>query len=132
MTPWERIESERPDVASWSKRLRGWRGFAWMSSIGTCASSGVRPPIRTSSQRPQGGRGVEQPEMEAVIGCKSLSEEPIAAVMARELHRSAGQLRLRGNEKEIRKRGRLRKLGQRRAVEQVVARSPVCSHAEPR
>src|SRR5271154_4302099 len=58
MTPWERIESDRPAVASWSKRLRGWRGVAWISSIATCASSGVRPPIRTSKPRPRPRRGL--------------------------------------------------------------------------
>src|SRR5579864_8845366 len=58
MTPAARIESERPAVASCSKRLRGWRGFAWISSTATCASSWLRPPpIRTSKPRPRPRRG---------------------------------------------------------------------------
>src|SRR5579862_266048 len=59
MTPAARIESERPAVASWSKRLRGWRGLAWICSMATCASScPLPPPIRTSKPRPRPRRGV--------------------------------------------------------------------------
>ncbi len=58
ITPCERIESARPAVASWSKRFRGWRGFAWICSSGTCASWGASaPPIRTAKPRPRPRRG---------------------------------------------------------------------------
>jgi hypothetical protein len=46
-------------VASWSKRLRGWRGFAWIVSTGRCASSGS--PGRRPAARGRGrGRGASQ------------------------------------------------------------------------
>ena len=51
-TPCVRIESARPAVASWSKRRRGWRGFAWICSTGRCASSGR--PRRRSGPRSRG------------------------------------------------------------------------------
>ena len=38
--PCARIESASAEVASWSKRFRGWRGFGWIVSTGRCASSG--------------------------------------------------------------------------------------------
>ena len=61
-----------------------------------------------------------------------LGQEAVAVVAARELDRRAGELRLRGDEEEVRERRRLRELGQRSAVEQVVARRAVRAHAEAR
>src|SRR6476646_6681543 len=52
--PWARTESARPAPASESKRRRGWRGFGWMASTGSSASSDAfAPPRRTSRPLPR-------------------------------------------------------------------------------
>src|SRR5215210_2369259 len=58
-TGWSRpcasIERARPEPASGSNRRRGWRGFGWIASTGSCTSSGPSPmpPTRTSNPRPR-------------------------------------------------------------------------------
>src|SRR5581483_867476 len=62
MRPCARTDSASPPTPSLSNRLRGWRGFGWIWSTGTCASSGP-PPIRTSKPRPRPRRAARPPTL---------------------------------------------------------------------
>ena len=57
-------------------------------------------------------------------------EVALAVAALRELDDGAGEVGLRRDEVEVRERRVLRQLGERRAVEQVVARGAVRAHAE--
>ena len=88
---------------------------------------------RVHGQRPERGRAVEEDEV--VLrrpGRERLLEVALAVLALRELDDRAGELGLRGHEIEVREGRVLRQLGERRAVEQVVARRAVRAHAEPR
>src|SRR5581483_5698771 len=62
INPCARTDSARPPTPSLSNRLRGWRGFGWIWSTGTCASSGP-PPISTSKPRPRPRRAARPPTL---------------------------------------------------------------------
>src|SRR5262249_61984687 len=83
-------------------------------------------------ERAERRRAVEQDEVETVRLLQRVCQIPVAVVSVRQLDRRARELWLRGDEEEIRERGRLRERRQRRAVEQVVRRRPVRAHAETR
>src|SRR5207302_6867214 len=76
-------------------------------------------------------RTVAQHEVEAVDVLARLCEVALAAVTLRELDCGAGELRLRRHEVEGRECSRLRKLRERRTVEQLVGRRAVRAHPEP-
>src|SRR5206468_12965331 len=65
-----------------------------------------------------------------ISGGERLRKVPLPVAALRELDHRARQLRLRRHEVEIREARVLRKLLQRRAVKEVVARSPVRAHPE--
>src|SRR6187397_2299591 len=67
MIPCARTDSARPESASASTFLRGWRGFAWIWPSGSFASSvSDAPPSRTSRPRPRprrSGAGLDMGEL---------------------------------------------------------------------
>ena len=86
---------------------------------------------RVHRQRPERGRAVEEDEVVLRrAGRERLRQVALAVGSLRELDDGAGEIGLGRHDVEVRERGVLRELGERRAVEQVVARGAVRAHAE--
>ena len=87
---------------------------------------------RVHGERPERRRAVEEDEVVLLAARRErLGEVALAVVAARELDDRAGKVGLRRDEVEVLERRVLDELGERGAVEEVVARRPVRAHPEP-